>query len=93
MTVKADSPHQTSHAGQQLLFCSQRCLEKFTAEPSRYLDAGHAHGETPTVDHGAEYTCPMHPEILQIGPGTCPKCGMALEPVMPELEEEDNPEL
>ncbi|WP_312342955.1 heavy metal translocating P-type ATPase, partial [Stutzerimonas nitrititolerans] len=93
MTVKSDSPHQTSHAGQQLLFCSQRCLEKFNAEPSRYLDAGDAHGETPTVDHGTEYTCPMHPEILQIGPGTCPKCGMALEPVMPELEEEDNPEL
>ncbi len=40
-----------------------------------------------------EYTCPMHPEIRQPGPGTCPKCGMTLEPVMPALEEEDNPEL
>ncbi|MNF30785.1 Copper-transporting P-type ATPase [compost metagenome] len=51
---------------------------------------------TPPDHHShpaAEYTCPMHPEVRQIGPGTCPKCGMALEPVLPELEEEENPEL
>jgi len=48
---------------------------------------------TPTDDAGVQYTCPMHPEIRKDGPGTCPKCGMALEPVMPSLEEEENPEL
>ncbi|MCC6075279.1 heavy metal translocating P-type ATPase [Pseudomonas sp. GCM10022188] len=48
---------------------------------------------TPAGNAGTEYTCPMHPEVRQIGPGTCPKCGMALEPVLPELEEEENPEL
>lgn len=104
MAVTADSPYQTSHAGQLLYFCSQRCLGKFTAEPHLYLPApgsgepachSHAPSAAPAeaVDPAAEYICPMHPEVRQIGPGTCPKCGMALEPVIPELEEDDNPEL
>ena len=109
MTVKPDSLYQTSHDGQPLRFCSQHCLDKFSAEPRRYLavpgkTGGCAvqapHGNQSPIatkasaaDTGAEYTCPMHPEILQTGPGTCPKCGMALEPLMPELEEEENPEL
>jgi Cu+-exporting ATPase len=68
------------------------------ADHEHHPREGHekAADEAPTeaeADSNAEYTCPMHPEVRQIGPGTCPKCGMALEPVMPELEEESNPEL
>ncbi|WP_302850311.1 heavy metal translocating P-type ATPase [Geopseudomonas aromaticivorans] len=117
MTVKPDSPHHSAYLGQHFHFCSQRCLDKFNAEPQRYAQpiaaepaeplhhdhsghAGHAHSSVPpaaavtlAADASAEYTCPMHPEVRQIGPGTCPKCGMTLEPVLPELEEEENPEL
>jgi Cu+-exporting ATPase len=89
MTVKPDSPFRASHAGQSYRFCSAKCQAKFEAEPQRYL-APAAAEEVPT---GTEYTCPMHPEVRQIGPGTCPKCGMTLEPVQPELEGGDNPEL
>src|SRR5690606_11542358 len=108
MTVNSDSPHQADHDGHRLRFCSKHCLDKFNAAPRQYLPApgkagthvhhgGHSHSidqaSAAITDSGAEFTCPMHPEILQIGPGTCPKCGMALEPVMPDLEEEENPEL
>lgn len=102
MTVKPDSPYQAQHAGQRLRFCSQHCLDRFGAEPHKYLSAQHTdHAPAAAAPDAAaagttaaaEYTCPMHPEIRQIGPGTCPICGMALEPVMPELEEEENPEL
>jgi len=90
----------TTHAGNSYHFCSARCREKFIASPQHYLDreaaqhnapAAPAHAAAPAVD--AIYTCPMHPEIRQQGPGTCPICGMALEPEMPSLEEEENPEL
>ncbi len=71
-----------------------------SSSPHPHDHAGHhehAHAApSPTAAQaaaGSEYTCPMHPEVRQIGPGTCPKCGMALEPVIPELEEEENPEL
>ncbi|MCK9986523.1 MAG: P-type Cu+ transporter [Azoarcus sp.] len=93
MSVKPDSPHHTTFAGHEYRFCSAKCLARFSADPQHYLEpeaqAAPA-GETPAA---AEYTCPMHPEIRQPGPGTCPKCGMALEPVLPELEEGENPEL
>jgi len=72
------------HAGTTYWFCSPRCREKFVAEPARYV------GVTPATSAGAPrtvdervYTCPMHPEARQKGPGSCPKCGMALEPVAP----------
>ncbi len=91
MTVRPDSPHATVHAGRTIRFCSAKCLAKFEAEPQRYLAPEPA--PAPAAPPGAEYTCPMHPEVRQIGPGTCPKCGMALEPVLPELEEGENPEL
>ncbi|MBI3149534.1 MAG: heavy metal translocating P-type ATPase [Betaproteobacteria bacterium] len=89
MAVKPDSPHRTVHDGRTFRFCSAKCLAKFQAEPQRYL----APAPAETAPPGAEYTCPMHPEVRQIGPGTCPKCGMALEPVLPELEGGENPEL
>ncbi|THF64299.1 heavy metal translocating P-type ATPase [Pseudothauera rhizosphaerae] len=91
MTVQPDSPHRARHGGHEYRFCSTHCLASFQTDPQRYL-APAAARESPAAA-GTEYTCPMHPEIRQFGPGTCPKCGMALEPVMPVLEAEGSPEL
>ena len=90
-----------SHAGQTYHFCSTGCRDKFVANPQQYLQPKSAQPEpaaAPPAQAGAAsagtmYTCPMHPEIRQHGPGTCPICGMALEPEMPTLDEEENPEL
>jgi P-type Cu+ transporter len=75
-------------------FCSTGCVAKFEADPEKYLHSG-AKVEPMLLSPGtAEYTCPMHPEVRQIGPGTCPKCGMALEPAAFSLAiPEENPEL
>ena len=89
MTVKPESPHASDLNGTHYRFCSAKCKIKFDAEPARYLAQQPAEPAIPD----AEYTCPMHPEIRQIGPGTCPKCGMALEPLLPDLDQdEDNTE-
>ncbi len=89
MTVKPESPHATDLDGIHYRFCSVKCKTKFDAEPARYLDPPPVEAAVPE----AEYTCPMHPEIRQVGPGTCPKCGMALEPMLPDFEkDEDNTE-
>ncbi|MBV6475492.1 MAG: Silver exporting P-type ATPase [Rhodocyclaceae bacterium] len=93
MSVKPDSPHATVLDGRTIRFCSAKCLAKFQAEPQRYLAPAAAPAPAEAAPAGTEYTCPMHPEVRQIGPGTCPKCGMALEPVLPELEAGENPEL
>ena len=94
MTVTPDSPHAATHDGRVYRFCSAKCRDKFEAEPERYLQpTAETEPEGAEVAPGTEYTCPMHPEIRQIGPGTCPKCGMALEPVLPAGEEGENPEL
>jgi len=95
MTVTQDSPHSAEHDGQRYFFCAAKCRAKFVADPARYLsgDEGRREDEAPTPP-GTIYTCPMHPEIEQDHPGTCPKCGMALEPLIPVLDaEDDNPEL
>jgi P-type Cu+ transporter len=96
MAVTAQSPHCQQHKGTTIYFCSAGCKAKFAADPGRYLkppeNAAAPRPETP-VTSGAIYTCPMHPEIRQDHPGACPKCGMALEPEMPSLEEGENPEL
>ena len=84
--------HHAVHADTEYHFCSARCRERFIADPSKYLSPSAATPAAP-VAAGTIYTCPMHPEIRQEGPGTCPICGMALEPEMPSLEDEDNPEL
>jgi P-type Cu+ transporter len=86
------TPHHASHAGQEFHFCSPGCRQKFVADPERYLAPESVRNE-PEAPPGAIYTCPMHPQIRQQGPGTCPICGMALEPEMPSLEDEENPEL
>lgn len=89
MTVTAQSPHHSHYEGVDYYFCSPRCKTKFDAAPTDYLKPR----EPETAIAGAMYTCPMHPEIRQDHPGNCPKCGMALEPEMPSLDEGDNPEL
>ncbi|MDQ2695033.1 MAG: YHS domain-containing protein, partial [Pseudomonadota bacterium] len=89
MTVAPDTPLRHRHAGRDYVFCSPRCREKFQADPPRYT------GEKapPPPAPGGLYTCPMHPQIVQDHPGSCPICGMALEPQTVTLEEEENPEL
>jgi len=82
--------HHAEHAGQAYHFCSAGCRTKFVADPERYL---HPATDAAPAPAGTQYTCPMHPEIVQDGPGTCPLCGMALEPMLPSLDEEENPEL
>jgi len=94
MSVTEASEHRQEHGGKLYYFCSNRCQSKFSAEPDKYL--GREETPAPAAEEApasTEYSCPMHPEVRQIGPGTCPKCGMALEPVMPSLEDERNPEL
>ncbi len=88
MSVTRDSAHRFTHTGTEYFFCSAKCLDRFAHSPGQYLQAD----VTSTADSNAWYTCPMHPEVRQKGPGTCPKCGMALEPEMPSLEERDDPE-
>ena len=83
--------HRASHAGHTYYFCSAGCKAKFEADPHRYLQPEQAK-QTP-VPEGAIYTCPMHPEIRQQGPGSCPICGMALEPELVSLDDGPNPEL
>ncbi|KAA0068833.1 heavy metal translocating P-type ATPase [Rhodanobacter sp. T12-5] len=82
--------HRAENDGQTYCFCSARCREKFVADPSAYLEA---RGESPPAPPGTIYTCPMHPEVRQVGPGHCPICGMALEPMMPTLDADDGGEL
>jgi Cu+-exporting ATPase len=92
MTISpADAAGKADYKGQTYYFCHESCLEQFTANPARFLDP--ASRDVPAADPGAEYTCPMHPEIQQQGPGACPICGMALEPVAITLEERPNEEL
>eukprot|EP01035_Chromulina_nebulosa_P013947 gene13947-18467_t len=84
------SPHHAEHAGEVFHFCSAGCRTKFVAEPLRFLK-----GEPTPVKAaaGAIYTCPMHPEIRQPGPGSCPICGMALEPELVSADSGPDPEL
>ena len=85
--------NKAEHAGRTYYFCSAGCRSKFLAEPERYLDPAAAAAAAEPVPEGTVYTCPMHPEIRQVGPGSCPICGMALEPVLVSLEAEPNEEL
>jgi len=86
------SPHKAEHAGHAYAFCSAGCRTKFIAEPSRYLGGADRPHQAPAPT-GTIYTCPMHPQIRQIGPGSCPICGMALEPDLVTAEVGPNPEL
>jgi Cu+-exporting ATPase len=96
MPVTTQSEHRHEHAGQSYFFCSARCRDKFVAAPEQYLKP-ESQAKAPAVPEngpaGTIYTCPMHPEIRQDHPGHCPKCGMTLEPLMPSLDDDENPEL
>jgi len=96
--------HTAEHGGKAHYFCSNGCRTKFVGDPARYLEpgaardhAGHAHGPARVpaepAPAGTIYTCPMHPEIRQVGPGACPICGMALEPETVTADAGPNPEL
>jgi P-type Cu+ transporter len=76
----ATTPHRHAHEDRDYFFCSAGCRGKFAADPARYLRKDGTEAASP-VPPGTIYTCPMHPQIRQIGPGSCPICGMALEPV------------
>lgn len=92
MTVNpATSKHRFAYHGETHHFCSNGCRTKFEADPKKYLEKDKA-PPAPVVE-GAIYTCPMHPEIRQVGPGSCPICGMALEPEVASLDDGPNPEL
>jgi Cu+-exporting ATPase len=97
MTVTAQSAHHVEHAGRPYYFCSAKCQAKFSDEPQKYVEgvrgATPAAPAVPVAEAGTIYTCPMHPEIRQDHPGDCPKCGMTLEPVLPALDDDENPEL
>ena len=73
----AKTPHRHTHQDHVYSFCSASCRSKFIAEPAKYL----RELDADPAPEGAIYTCPMHPQIRQIGPGSCPICGMALEPI------------
>ena len=85
MSVRPDGPHHCEHEGRTYRFCNPRCLQKFQLEPERYLTPKPA-AEPSAAEAAATYTCPMHPEVRQRGPGSCPICGMALEPVVATAE-------
>jgi len=88
---RATAKHRSSHSGEKFYFCSARCKEKFDAAPETYLKGKPTPEPMPA---GTIYTCPMHPEIEQVGPGDCPICGMALEPKgVPQGDVGPNPEL
>ncbi len=95
MTVNPEDPAATEqHNGHTYFFCSDNCHGKFLADPGQYTDPADAGSDdadgtneqkTTDAGSGAAYLCPMHPEVRQPGPGTCPKCGMALEPELPAV--------
>jgi Cu+-exporting ATPase len=84
------SKHRFDYRGKTWHFCSAGCRTKFAADPQSYLDKT---GPKATAPEGAIYTCPMHPQIRQVGPGSCPICGMALEPEVASLDAPPNAEL
>ena len=107
MDVSTNSQLNYTYDGQKYYFCSSHCLDKFKATPTDYLkqdndkdsccskNHDHKNMSTPItpINKDTIYTCPMHPEIKQVGPGNCPKCGMALEPLDAPIQEEENEEL
>ncbi len=92
MTVDPHTtPHRHQHGGRTFYFCSAGCRSRFIADPERYLSPDVRAAEV--VPEGTIYVCPMHPQVRQVGPGSCPICGMALEPEIASAEDGPNPEL
>ena len=82
--------HRFAYRGVEYFFCSPRCRERFAAEPEKFSKPKQPE---PLAPEGSIYTCPMHPEVRQVGPGSCPICGMALEPEQVSLDQGPDPEL
>ncbi|WP_198115495.1 heavy metal translocating P-type ATPase [Massilia rhizosphaerae] len=95
MKVGAAPAREIRYEGQTYHFCSTKCMDKFRSAPRQYTEQAEQSAPEPAAaaPDGTIYTCPMHPEIRRPQPGNCPICGMTLEPMLPSLEEEDNPEL
>jgi Cu+-exporting ATPase len=93
MSVEAEtSAGNYEYSGKTYYFCSTGCVHKFKQNPSSFLEKKKDEKQIAEAGEGVEYTCPMHPEIVQIGPGSCPKCGMALEPMVLTLDDVPDPE-
>ena len=88
MHVKPESIHRAKFANISYRFCSEKCLNKFNEKPSQYIDKNGRSDDATIETSTALYTCPMHPEIVREGPGSCPKCGMALEPRTLDADED-----
>jgi Cu+-exporting ATPase len=84
MEVDVTAPVRSEHRGTAYVFCCPGCKSRFDQDPGRFLEGGRSEEPAPP---GASFTCPMHPEVVQEGPGSCPKCGMALEPTVPFAQE------
>jgi Cu+-exporting ATPase len=94
MTVDpARTTLHTAHEGKEYFFCSESCLRRFRSDPAAFLKPADSAAARPAPPGSTEYVCPMHPEIVRPEPGTCPICGMALEPRVASAGEEANPEL
>ena len=96
MKVKRETAkHRFEYRGQEYLFCGGRCRERFQADPEKFLKPKEPEQQKaePAMPAGTIYTCPMDPEVRQVGPGTCPICGMALEPEQVSLDQGPDPEL
>jgi Cu+-exporting ATPase len=97
MDVSTDIKFHMLYKSENYYFCSEHCLHKFNENPAKYIEVKRWHtqkNQDKINDHkGVVYTCPMHPEIQQTGPGSCPKCGMALEPMDIVIDEMENEEL
>src|SRR6202051_4234005 len=88
--TRETAKHRFAYRGQDYFFCSARCRERFEADPEKYLQPKQPE---PAAPAGTIYTCPMHPDVRQVGPGSCPICGMALEPEQVSLDDGPDPEL
>jgi Cu+-exporting ATPase len=94
MSVGSNPEREIAYEGQVYHFCSEKCMSRFRAAPASFLAGAPARAApAPDTAAGTMFTCPMHPQIRQSAPGSCPICGMALEPEMPSLEDPENPEL
>lgn len=93
MSVTRQDTPSVEHEGTTYRFCSENCRKRFANNPSDFISATNSDVHSPAIeDSDSEYTCPMHPEVRQRGPGSCPKCGMALEPVVMSAEQGDDAE-
>ena len=91
MKVPVDSPYTYQYLGKDFHFCSEACVHKFASHPGQYLSSVALKSDEQVSNPeiaGIQYTCPMHPEVIQNHPGICPKCGMALEPLITNISAE-----